>query len=309
MNKLQAMQAFVAVVDHQGFHAASGSLPFSRAAVSKYVAELEQSLGGRLLNRTTRRVSLTEAGRAYYERCREILGAVEEADCVVTGMTATPTGTLRVNAPMSFGIRQMGPLVATFRQRYPEIQVDLVLADRMVDMVEEGFDVTLRIARPADSSLVARRVAPCRFVVVAAPAYLEAAGRPETPGDLRHHECLIYSYAPSPRSWRFGAKGSEIVVEVNGALSANNGDMLCEAAMAGVGVAILPTFIVCDALRAGSLVTLLEDFPVEPVNIYAVYPSARFLSTKVRLWIDLLVEMLGDNPHWDLGYPPPAGGQ
>ncbi len=301
MNKLQAMQAFVAVVDSQGFNAASETLPFSRAAVSKYVADLERELGGRLLNRTTRRISLTEAGRAYFERCRDILGAVEEADCIVSGMSATPIGTLRVNAPMSFGIHQMGPLVAAFRQRYPEIRVDMVLADRMVDMVEEGFDVTLRIARPGDSSLVARRVAPCRFTVVAAPSYLEAAGRPDRPDDLRHHDCLLYTYAPEKETWRFDSNEGEVSINVGGSLTANNGDMLCAAAIAGAGIALLPTFITCDAVRAGQLVTLMEGFKISPVNIYAVYPSARHLSTKVRLWIDLLIEILGDNPHWDHG--------
>lgn len=299
MKKLQAIEAFVAVVDHQGFSAASEALPFSRAAVSKYVADLERELGGRLLNRTTRRVSLTEAGRAYYARCREILAAVDEADCIVTGMTATPTGTLRINAPMSFGIRQLGPLLAEFRRRYPEILLDLVLADRMVDMVEEGFDVTLRITRPADSSLVARRVAPCRFAVVASPSYLEAAGRPSRPRDLTGHDCLVYSYAPSPGAWTFSSTGETLTVDVRGSLVANNGDMLCEAAMAGAGVALLPTFIVCDAIRDGSLVPLLADYPVATADIFAVYPTARFLSAKVRLWVDLLVEVLGDNPHWD----------
>ena len=216
MNKLQAMEAFIAVVDHQGFNAASNALPISRSAVSKAVADLEASLGGRLLNRTTRRISLTEAGRAYYDRCREILGAISEADGVVTGLSANPAGTLRVNAPMSFGHRQLAPLVAAFRRQYPAIYLELVLADRMVDMVEEGFDVTIRITRPSDSSLVARRVAPCRFSVVASPAYLSKRGRPQSPADLTDHECLVYRYAPEPERWRFQVDGETQVVAVRG---------------------------------------------------------------------------------------------
>jgi DNA-binding transcriptional LysR family regulator len=299
MNKLQAMEAFVAVVDHQGFNAASEELPISRAAVSKAVSELEASLGGRLLNRTTRRISLTEAGSAYYGRCREILQAVIEADCTVTGLSATPRGTLRINAPMSFGHRQLGPLVAAFRQRYPDIRLELVLADRMVDMVEEGFDVTIRITRPRDSSLVARRVAPCRFAVVASRDYLAEFGRPEIPAELATHRCLVYHYAAEPETWRFRRGGQTDEVRVGGDLCANNGDMLCAAAAAGAGVALLPTFVISDAIRAGRLVTLLDDYTVPSVGIYAVYPSARFLSAKVRLWVDLLVETLGDNPFWD----------
>ena len=299
MNKLLAMEAFVAVVDHQGFNAASNALPLSRSAVSKAVADLEASLGGRLLNRTTRRISLTEAGRAYYARCREILGAISEADGLVSGFSTNPAGKLRVNAPMSFGHRQLGPLVAAFRERHPDVYVELVLADRMVDMVEEGFDVTIRITRPADSSLVARRVAPCRFNVVASPAYLASRGRPRSPADLVNHECLVYRYAPEPERWRFQREGEPQPVAVNGNLCANNGDMLCAAAIAGAGVAMLPTFITCDAILDGQLETVLDDHIIPPVGIYAVYPSARFLSAKVRLWVDLLAESFGDRPAWD----------
>ena len=299
MNKLQAMEAFVAVVDHRGFNAASSALPLSRSAVSKAVADLEASLGGRLLNRTTRRISLTEAGRAYYARCREILGAISEADGLVSGLSTNPAGTLRINAPMSFGHRQLGPLVAEFRRQYPDIDVELVLADRMVDMVEEGFDITIRITRPADSSLVARRVAPCRFNVVASPDYLARRGRPRSPADLADHECLVYRYAPEPERWRFQHDSELRAVAVNGNLCANNGDMLCAAAIAGAGVAMLPTFITCDAVLGGHLETVLQDHVIPPVGIYAVYPSARFLSAKVRLWVDLLAESLGDHPAWD----------
>ena len=204
-----------------------------------------------------------------------------------------------MNAPMSFGHRQLGPLVAAFRRQYPGIYLELVLADRMVDMVEEGFDVTIRITRPSDSSLVARRVAPCRFSVVASPAYLEKWGRPQSAADLVDHHCLVYRYAPEPERWRFQFDGEPRVVAVSGNLCANNGDMLCAAAISGAGISMLPTFITCDAVLSGQLETVLQDHVIPPVGIYAVYPSARFLSAKVRLWIDLLADTFGDDPAWD----------
>ncbi len=299
MNKLLAMEVFVAVAERGGFSAALEHLSVSRAAISKYVADLESDLGGRLLNRTTRKVSLTDAGRAYYEKCKEILAAVEEADCIVSGLSSTPSGLLRINAPMSFGHRQMGPLVARFQQDYPEIRIEMILADRQVDMVEEAFDVTVRITQPADSSLVARKISPCRFLLAASRQYLDRHGEPGKPEDLGDHNCLTYTYGPRTNSWSFYMGDQVYQIPISGSFHSNNGDLLCSAAEQDNGVVLLPTFIVCDAVKEGKLVPLLTQYKIRPAGIYAVFPSSRMLSAKVRLWVDFLVQQLGEQPHWD----------
>ena len=299
MNKLLAIEVFIAVAEQGGFSAAMKQLDISRAGISKYIAELEAALGGRLFNRTTRKVSLTEAGHAYYARCKDILGSIEEADSIVSGLTSSPTGRLRINAPMSFGIRQMGPLVAEFHHRYPNLKVELILADRMVDMVEEAFDVTVRISRPKDSSLVARKIAPCNFVMAASPEYIEQHGYPASAADLVQHNCLCYTYGSARTSWPLWLDGCQTSVKIKPSLESNNGDVLCAAAVAAMGIVLSPTFILCDALRSGQLVPLLQQYSVKPSGIYAVFASSRLVSAKVRLWVDFLVEKLGDNPHWD----------
>lgn len=299
MNKLLAIEVFIAVAERGGFSAALEHLPVSRAGISKYVADLETELGGQLFHRTTRKVSLTNAGKAYYEKCKEILAAVEEADCIVSGLTATPTGLLRINAPMSFGHRQMGPLVAEFQRRYPKISIELILSDRKVDMVEEAFDVTIRITQPKDSSLVARKIAPCRFMLAASRGYLKSHGWPNAPKDLTKHNCLTYTYGPRGKTWSFHEGDQVHQVTINGNFDSNNGDLLCATAEHGGGIVLLPTFILCDAARGGRLLPLLQQYIVEPAGIYAVFPSSRMLSTKVRLWVDFMVEQMGDLPQWD----------
>lgn len=299
MNKLLAMEVFVAVAEQGGFSAALERLSVSRAAISKHVADLEAELGGRLLHRTTRKVSLTDAGQAYYEKCKEILAAVEDADCIVSGLTSTPKGLLRINAPMSFGHRQMGPMVAAFQQRYPEIRIEMILADRQVDMVEEAFDVTVGITQPADSSLVARKISPCRFLLAASRQYLDSHGQPESPDDLSHHNCLTYTYGPRTKSWSFYRDDQDYKIPISGSFHSNNGDLLCSAAEQGNGVVLLPTFILCDAIKEGKLIPLLPRYRIRPVGIYAVFPSSRLLSAKVRLWVDYMVDQLGEHPHWD----------
>jgi DNA-binding transcriptional LysR family regulator len=193
----------------------------------------------------------------------------------------------------------MAPLIAEFQLRYPELNLELILADRMVDMVEEGFDVTVRISRPEDSSLVARKIAPCNFVIAASPEYIEQYGYPANAAELAQHRCLHYTYGPGRNSWPLWSDGKEQMVRINPTLESNNGDVLCAAAVEGMGIVLSPTFIVCDALRSGKLVPLLQQYGLKPVAIYAVFPSSRLVSAKVRLWVDFLVEKLGDNPHWD----------
>jgi DNA-binding transcriptional LysR family regulator len=300
---LAAMAVFARVVEEESFTAAAGELGLSKSAVSKQVGRLEDRLGVRLLNRTTRRISLTEAGAAFYERCRRMVAEAEAAEDAVMHLASAPRGLLRINAPMSFGLQHVVPALPLFLDSYPELHVDLVLNDRYVDLVEEGFDMGVRIGRLADSSLIARRLASSRRLVVAAPRYLERQGWPRTPRDLRDHDCLIYAYqAERAGQWRFRGDDLPVHVEVAGRLRANNGDALREAAVAGLGIALMPTFIAGDDLRAGRLVHLLPGWREEGEgDVYAVYPASRNLSPKVRVFVDFLAGRFGDPPYWDDG--------
>jgi DNA-binding transcriptional LysR family regulator len=208
-------------VDTGGFTSAAEILPISRSGVSKHLSELETSLGGRLLHRTTRRISLTQAGKAYYEKCKQILEAVDEAEALVTGISGTPKGLLRINAPMSFGNKWMGPVLASFRKKHPDVEIDITLTDRQIDIVEEGYDATIRITRPSDSSLVARKISPCRFFLGAAPQYLKISGTPKTIEDLKHHNCLLYHYRPNRDLWAFQHHQKEVTVKVSGSRREN----------------------------------------------------------------------------------------
>ena len=293
------MSIFVQVVDNGSFSAAAERLGLSRAQVSKSVMQLEAHLDTRLLNRTTRRISLTDSGRIYYERSRAILDEVTEAEEYAREDNAEARGVLTVGAPTSFGLLHLQPLIPAFLEAHPQVQISLSLADRFLDVVAEGFDVALRIAELEDSSLVARRLAPCRRVLCAAPAYLQKHGTPRVPQDLAIHACLVYSNELRPDTWTLhGPVGAERVT-VNGPVCADNGDILCAAAEAGLGVTLLPTFIVGEALRAGRLVTVLDDFCPPDLTINAVYPSRRFLAAKVRSFVDFLAEAYAGEPAWD----------
>lgn len=298
MDRLDEFAVFAKVVETGSFTAAARALGISKAKASKQVARLEGRLGARLLNRTTRRLSVTEAGGAFHERCRRILAEVEEAEDAVGRLQAAPRGILRINAPMTFGLMHLSPLVPAYMARYPEVTVDLSLNDRFVDLVEEGWDLAVRIGRLRDSSLIARRLASFRAVVCAAPAYWERRGRPEHPRDLGGHDCLIYSYLERPEDWRFARDGEEASVRVAGPLRANNGQILLEAAVAGAGVLLSPTFIVADALADGRLEAVLSPWCTEDVGIHAVYPHARHLSAKVRTFVDFLAAELGNRNDW-----------
>ena len=300
MEQLTAMLAFARVVETGSFSKAARDLGVSKSAVSKQISRLEDRLGVRLLNRTTRRHSLTEAGTSFFEGCQRMLAEVESAEAAVSRLASAPRGTLKINAPMSFGLQHLGPALADFLGAYPELSVDLVLNDRLVDLVEEGFDVGLRIGKLADSSLIARRLAPCRHVLCAAPAYLSSHPTPRVPEDLKAHSCLHYSYLSSGQTWRFNGPDGVRKITVSGRLRINNGDLLKVAATNGLGIALLPTFIVGDALRAGRLVPVLNEWkPVFDSAIHAVYPASRNLSPKVRVFIDFLAERFGELPYWD----------
>jgi DNA-binding transcriptional LysR family regulator len=288
------MRAFVAVVDTGSFAAAAERLELSRARLTKMIQDLEEHLGTRLINRTTRRLNLTEAGGAYHERCAAILADVAEAEEVASHLTALPRGTLKLTVPVSFGILKIAPLLGGFLERHPEVSVDMTLNDRKVDLIDEGFDLAIRVGALAESGLIARRLATDHIVICAAPAYLKRHGTPRTPQDLARHACLSYTYATTGDEWRFTGPAGEVSVRIRGPLRANNGDTLRLAALSGAGIIRQPTFLVQQDLDSGRLVRLLEDYRSSELGIYAVYPTRRFLSAKVSAFIDYLSAALQD---------------
>jgi len=299
MDKLDAMNAFVKVVASGSFAEAARRLGLTRSAVSKAVMELEQILGARLLDRTTRRVTPTEAGLAYYERAVGILSDVEETEIQISRLHDEPRGVLKINAPMSFGILYLGDAVADFMGRYPDVRCELSLTDRFIDPLEEGVDVTVRIGTLSDSSLIARRLAPARLALVASPDYLKRAGRPQAPKDLRQHRCLTYGHMAATHRWHLQGAEETTTVAITGALCSNNGEVLRASALAGNGIANLPTFLVGPDIAAGRLVEVLPDFPPDALGIYALYTPNRYLAAKTRVFIDCLVARFGEQPAWD----------
>ncbi len=299
MDKLDAMKVFTKVVACGSFAEAGRQLGLTRSTVSKAVIELEQVLSSRLLDRTTRKVSATEAGLAYYERCLSILADVEETEAQVSRLHDEPRGTLKLNAPMSFGALHMGPAIASFMAKYPELKVELSLNDRFVDPLEEGFDITLRIAVLEDSSLIARKLAPARRVLAASPDYLAAHGAPATLKDLERHRCLNYGHTTVLQRWQLTQNGETVVVPINSVLCANNGDVLREAALRGQGITKLPTFLIGSDLKAGNLQVVLPEFPPTELGIFALYAPNRYLAAKSRLLIDHLVAAFSGVAPWD----------
>jgi DNA-binding transcriptional LysR family regulator len=305
LDRYTSLEVFAKVAATGSLSAAGRALGLSQTMVTKHVAALETRLGTKLFHRTTRRLSITEAGQRYLESIERILAELEAADSAVAADRFEPRGVLRLNAPVSFGAWQIAPLLDEFARRHPGLQVELGLNDRLVDLAEEGWDMAVRIGTLADSSLIARRIAPCRSVVAAAPAYLAAHGTPKTVADLAHHNCLGYTLAHSTRAgqWAFGERG-EATVAIAGNLSANNGDALRAAAVAGQGIIYQPTFVIADDLRAGTLVALPLDQPtMELGGIYAVYLPERNPPAKVRALIDFLAERFGGVPPWDRDLP------
>jgi DNA-binding transcriptional LysR family regulator len=301
MDRMASMAAFTKVVGAGSFSAAAREMQVSQALVTKQIQELESWLvGARLLNRTTRRLSLTEVGTAFYERAARILEAVEEAKDAAGALQTVPRGRLRINAPVSFGLLHLAPAITDFLQRFPDVSVEMLVNDRVVDLLEGEFDVGVRIGRLRDSSLIARKIAPIRLVVCAAPDYLARRGAPKTPDDLTKHDCLEYTYFESRGEWRLlDPNGKEIVVPVSGRYLANNADVLRITAIAGGGVILCPTFIVGEDLRSGRLVRLLPDYPPPEQALHALYPPGRHLSAKVRSFVDFLVARFGGEPAWD----------
>lgn len=297
MDRMTSMATFVKVVESGGFSAAARTLSMSPSMVTAHVQALEERLGVRLLNRSTRRVSLTEVGHAYYERCLQILAEADDADQIAQALQSTPRGTLRLNTSIAIP-PLLAPVIAEFVALYPEVSVNLTMTDRMIDLVEEGFDLAVRNMSVPDSSLVVRRVATYRFVVCGAPGYLAARGIPRQPADLSRHNCLVYSHSAWGNEWRFAGPDGEQSVAVEGNLQANSDNALRLAAVHGQGLALAPSFLLIDEIKSGRLVPILTEFLQTEHAINAIYPHRHHLSAKVRSFIDLLVKHFHEDPGW-----------
>lgn len=287
MDRWSAMDAFVRVVETGSFVAAAERLAISTSSLSRLVAELEQHLGARLLNRTTRRLSLTESGQSYYERCVVLLADLAEAEALAGQAAAEPRGTIRLTCSFSMAEQRVAPAIASFSEAHAQVKFELVVSDRMVDLVEEGFDLAIRVGRVGGETLVARRLGTTQTVLCAAPSYIARMGLPANPQDLARFNALTYAYASAPRLWAFTDRdGKTHEVRVTGTLHANSGDALRSAAIGGLGIVYEPEFLLQDALQQGQLVPLLPDYVGIRGDIWAVYPSRRHLSLKVRLFVD-----------------------
>ncbi len=297
MDRAAEMTAFVRAVETGGFTAAAREMNQTPSALSKLVTRLEDRLGARLLHRTTRRLQLTAEGEAFYARARPILAAMDEAEAEVTQAGSSPRGLLRLRCSSAFGMHQLPSAISRFLERYPEIEIDLTVSDQPLGPQDDGFDLAIRNGPLDESSMVARRICNLERVICASPAYLKRHGRPETPDDLQRHNCLWITGLPALRRWPFDTDEGIRVVHVSGNVAANNADTVLQLALAGVGIARLTEVIAGEAIRDGKLVPVLTDWHhVEPVTLYATYPSNRNLSPKVRAMVDFLVETFGHAP-------------
>lgn len=292
------MKVFATVVETGSFAAAADRLDLSRSMASKYVAHLEEHLGTRLLQRTTRKLTLTESGSSYYERCQQILADIAEAEQGALHLTAAPRGTLKLTIPASFGILHMGPLVGDYMKQYPDVKIDMLLTDHRVDLIEEGLDLAVRIGAMPESGLIARRLASDRIAICGSPAYLAQHGVPQTPADLSRHNCLLYSYAATGDEWRMTGPDGEHAVKVSGTLRATSGEMIKLAALGDIGLMRQPLFLAAADIRAGRLVEVLTEYQTFDLGIYAVYPSRKHLSAKVRTFVDFLADSFALKKEW-----------
>ncbi len=289
MDRFEEMHTFIRVVKAGSLSAAAERLNIARSAVSRRLADLETRLGVQLLTRTTRRLNLTESGRQYYERCQTILADMEEAELAISSGDIALSGTVRIAAPLSFGLTHLSPLLNAFLQQHPEVKLELDLNDRTLNFMEEDVDLAIRIGHLPDSSLVARRLASAQLLLVASPAYLARYGEPQHPQDLERHTGLGYSYADSPY-WHFvNDDGSDLAIRINDRMRANNGDVLLKAAIDGLGIVMTPSFIGNEAIRQGKLVPILTNYALPVRDIYAIYPQQRYLPQRIRVLIDFLV--------------------
>ncbi|MBD3785518.1 MAG: LysR family transcriptional regulator [Sphingomonadales bacterium] len=295
MDRLTEMEAFATVVDQGGFTDAAKKMGISKSAVSKHVSALEARLGARLLNRTTRRVSPTEIGLAYYDRARRVLNDAGEADALVTSMQVAPSGLLRISVATDFGVNLLSPVLGDFLQEFPEITVNMVLNNRYVELISEGFDMAIRVGELEDSSLRARKLTETSRRMIAAPDYFKRYGRPQKIDDLNDHKLLHYSNQSNGNVWKITApSGERRQVRSNGWLTVNDGQSLLHACIAGLGIAYLPSFLYAEAMKKGLVEEAMPELPMETLGIYAVYPPGRFTQPKVRAFIDFLAQTFAD---------------
>ena len=298
------IQVFVKVVEAESFTGAADMMGMPKSTVSRYISKLEDRLGVRLLNRSTRQLRTTDVGQAYYSRCVHIVAELEEAERAITSMQEVPTGPLRVTAPLTFGYLFLGELMSRFCKLYPDVQLCLALTDRKVNLIEEGFDVAIRGGILEDSSLIARKLGGAERVICASPAYLAARGEPRTPEDLKKHDCLVHNQQPTSGggAWRM-ADGQSVTVR--GPMVVNNTDVLRQAACADLGLVLTPRFMVEDDIAEGRLVSVLEGHVSQAGGLYVLYPHARHLSAKVRAFVDFIVDNLGGRKNLSELLPPP----
>ena len=300
MDRLTSLSVFIAAVDEGSLAAAARRFGLSAAMAGKHVSAIEAELGARLLQRTTRRLSLTDTGQTYYERAKRILEAFDEANREASDSHGTVRGVLRIAAPVTFGAMHLGGVVARYLETHPQVNIEVLLGDRYIDLVEAGCDVAIRIGRLEDPTLVTRRLAPCRMVVCASPAYIKRHGMPRTPDDLRRAQRLAFSEAVSANDWTLiDSRKRAHVIDGPARMTANNTQMLLASALAGAGIAYGPTFVFGEHLQRGDLVRLLPDYHASELTIQAVYPSALRIPLKVRRFVDYLVDAFGDEPSWD----------
>ena len=295
MDQLIAMRTFVRVVQTGNFSAAAREQNSSQANVSKRVAALESLLGVKLLTRTSRELSLTEMGSDYYEKCLAILAELDEADAAVRSQTASPKGTLRIAAPVAFARLVLAPLIKSFIEQYPEINIDIAASDAHVDLIAQGIDIAIRAKKLEDSSLVARHLFENSMLLVASPSYLEQRGTPVIPDDLKHHKCIVYSLLSSINVWHFSKQNKDFAVPVKGNFQSSNGDTNLEVALTGVGIVQLPIWMVDEHLKSGRLIQVLTDYKANSIPLNAIYPQNRYVPLKVRCFIDFLKKELAES--------------
>lgn len=307
MDRFENMGAFIRVVEAGSISGAADRLGVAKSAVSRRLKELEEHLGVELFHRTTRRMNLTDTGRAFYHQSVRIMEDVLEAELATSQAHATLKGSLKIALPSTFGLMHMGPAINEFSQANPKIEFDLDFNDREVDLIQEGFDLAIRIANLPDSSLIARRLAPIQFVMCASPAYLEQMGTPQSPDELSKHQCLVYSLIRDFEYWYLSdSNGREIKVKIRPYLKASTGEFLKDAAVEGQGIILLPSFIAYKEIERGALVQILKEYKLPQMDAYAIYPQTRHLSQRVRAFVDFLVKRFEGTPYWDLCLKKPA---
>jgi len=299
MGQLEDMNMFIRVVEAGGISRAAEQMDIAKSAVSRRLTGLETRLGVSLLNRTTRTSSLTDAGQSYYERAIKVIDDVIELNANTADTGCALAGTIRLAAPLSFGLAHLAPAIDVFAKEHPELTIDIDFSDRQIDLVEEGFDLAFRIAELKDSTLIARKISPIRLILCASPNYIKENGMPKTPEELKNHYFLRYNVTGWSSLKLKDKNGKEHVVKLSAKMIANNGDFLKDMAVAGHGIVSSPTFISWKAIATGDLVPVLSDYKLPQPNAYAVYPQTRYLSQRTRILIDFLVERFGDNPYWD----------